>query len=263
METIESALPSGDTGCPFTPTNLTGHPAFARCSHSARLLPINQAFLLALALCTTGPALAAQPADFHSLDRAREILVNIPPESPPQRFIIHELDGNQQPLETLEVQPPREEGDEALYFLNGRPIDPEVDSLGRFQNFRDRFNQDEEESEDGESEGQPEESTPRFETLRSRGRPRLEVLDGHATQFQEIEFDTLGGDVFRGELWLDRESGLPLRLTYRANTPFFLSVDTDSYFRQNNGLLERDSLEIRFQFGALFLMRRYLMRIEF
>ncbi|MFW5802088.1 MAG: hypothetical protein ACOCVC_08625, partial [Spirochaeta sp.] len=73
------------------------------------------------------------------LHTARRLLVQAAEvETRPTRFLLQELRGNGEVRESLEVIPDQGDG-EAEYRLNGTRIDPETDSLGRFDSFADMF----------------------------------------------------------------------------------------------------------------------------
>ncbi|MFW6362581.1 MAG: hypothetical protein ACOC0D_01940 [Spirochaeta sp.] len=193
------------------------------------------------------------------LHTARRLLVQAAEvETRPTRFLLQELRGNGEVRESLEVIPDQGDG-EAEYRLNGTRIDPETDSLGRFDSFADMFT-----DESDEDSGDPEDATPRFETLQGTPDGSFVTVNGRRTEVWDIEFDTRGGDVNSGSLYLLPGTGVPVRLTYDADTPMFVSAATDSFYRQaSDGSLERRLIEIRFRIGALFLSRTYRIVIDY
>ncbi|MFP4618167.1 MAG: hypothetical protein ACLFMZ_04930 [Spirochaetaceae bacterium] len=230
-------------------------------------------FAAAAGAMVTAPVAAEDSPAIHSredtledaLETARRLLVQeANREREPKRFIIDELRSGGEVRESLEVvHSASDTEEEAKYFLNGRRIDPEKDSLGRFDKFEERFTSDEDEETEEEENGR-EESTPLYETLRGAHKGTYEYVNGRRALVWDVEFDTAGGDVFEGTLYTLPDSGVPLRLHYEANTPVLVSAKTDSYYSPAaDGTLQREALEIHFRIGALFLSRTYRIRMEF
>ena len=176
---------------------------------------------------------------------------------------IDELRRNGEVRETLRIIPPDGDEEKPTYLLNGEPVDPETDSLGRFDAVASRF-EDEEEGEESDGDDEGDGGMPRLETLRGEPSGRTVTVDGIPTVEWDIEFDTVGGDVNEGTLYLAEGSGTPVRLRYDADAPILVSAGTDSYFSPDgDGGLRRRLIEINFKIGALFLSREYRMRIVY
>lgn len=211
--------------------------------------------LCAVLLCFASAAAAQSvPAVQPELQKARQLLSALSVDEPqPQRLRVEELRSNGEVRETLEIFP-AEHDEDARYVLNGVEVDPATDSLGRFDRF---MNQDDDE------EDQSQEGNPRFETLRGQPTADYATVHGQRTTIWRVEFDTEGGDVYSGMLYL-LPDGTPLRLTYEADTRVLISVSADSVFTPlpSQGIARR-SLEIVFRIGASFLSRTYRMYIEY
>ncbi|MFW5995369.1 MAG: hypothetical protein ACOCRN_04585 [Spirochaetia bacterium] len=206
----------------------------------------------------------ANGSDRDTLERAKQQLVGIDDDEVlPRHMTIDELRRNGEVRETLRIIPSDGDEEEATYLLNGEPVDPETDSLGRFDAVASRF-EDEEAGDDSDADNDRDDGTPRFETLRGEPSGQSVTVDGIRTVEWNIAFDTVGGDVNEGTLYLAEDTGAPVRLRYDADTPILVSAGTDSYFSPDeNGGLRRRLIQIDFRIGALFLSREYRMRIVY
>ncbi|MFW6387935.1 MAG: hypothetical protein ACOC0B_01540 [bacterium] len=206
----------------------------------------------------------ANGSDRDTLERAKQQLVGIDDDEVlPRHMTIDELRRNGEVRETLRIIPSDGDEEEATYLLNGEPVDPETDSLGRFDAVASRF-EDEEAGDDSDADNDRDDGTPRFETLRGEPSGQSVTVDGIRTVEWDIAFDTVGGDVNEGTLYLAEDTGAPVRLRYDADTPILVSAGTDSYFSPDeNGGLRRRLIQIDFRIGALFLSREYRMRIVY
>ncbi len=218
--------------------------------------------------------LAPQGIHADILERSRTLLAQdarLEPQPTPRSFMIQELRSNGAVRETLQVLTPEQEGEEPIFLLNGNRINPETDSLGRFDNFADNFptansggNEDDDVDGVSGASSDPQAGLPRFETLRTRRDRGTELINGRQTRVLEVEFNTWGGDVNRGKLWVLPVTGEPVQFQYDAKTPFLVSATTTSQFNPGlNGTIERRSMEIMFRIGVLMLSRTYRMFIEY
>ncbi|GAB6088589.1 hypothetical protein JCM12856_01820 [Spirochaeta dissipatitropha] len=198
-------------------------------------------------------------------------------DNPARRSLIQELRSNGAVRESLEIIPSADPDGKAVFLLNGKPVDPEIDSLGRFDSFASMLESEsadqDEESDDGSDNnssggGGRGFGSPVYESLRGRASGKSRSIQGRRADGYEIEFETDTGDTLKGELWLAADSGYPLELSYNADSTWIIrEARTEISFRltdSGNSLpIQRDRLDIFFRIGALFLQRSYRMLIEF
>ncbi len=188
----------------------------------------------------------------------------------PSRSVTQELYDDGSVRETLEVIPATGQDEKPAFFLNGAPVDPEFDSLGRFDLFAGAMQQDEDEEPDehddeGRGNGLPVYNTLRWRRTDSPGPADRQIGQRQATAYP-VEMETTKGALLTGYIWLDKQSGLPLLLDYSSDGSLLVKeARTSIKYRMLDDapFVARQHIDVFFRVGALFLERSYRMQFYY